>query len=96
MVRILRGAEKRAVQEGDGACAFFRKRINLIESSFGIEYFRFRSRLVEFVREAVRTLSVNVLFIAFAHLILIQGIFWIIVDIGAYVVELILTQLDGY
>ena len=55
MVRILRGAEKRAVQEGDGACAFFRKRINFIESSFGIEYFRFRSRLVEFVREVRRS-----------------------------------------
>ena len=42
MVRISRGAGKRAVQEGGGkAYAFLRKCVVVVESGFKLEYFKF-------------------------------------------------------
>ena len=41
MVRILRGAGKRAVQEGGEAYAFLKRRVIVVESVFKLEYFKF-------------------------------------------------------
>ena len=80
-VRFFRGTEKRAVQEGSEACALLRKYVTVIESGFKFEYFKFKSRVIEFVGRVVDALLVSALSIASAHL----------VGVG-----LVLTQPDGY